>query len=279
MITRTHAVAGLFYPSDPTTLAGTVDDLLAAASPPPPGRIRAVVSPHAGYQYSGRVAAHGLAALARSRPRTVVVVGPSHVEYFSFTSVFDGDAYATPLGNVPVDRELARRLADGARTIRLSQRGHVHDHLPRGEHGLEVQLPFLQRAIPDVTIVPIVMGEQSWAHCDELGLALRALGDDTAVVASSDLSHFYPHEKAETLDRTFAETLTAKDARMLHDAVASGRCEACGAGPVTAALRSVEAMPSLCYHGLARTNSAEVTGDRSSVVGYLCAVFATLEEQ
>lgn len=274
---RTHAVAGLFYPADPAALGDAVDRLFDAAPAPPPGRVRAAVSPHAGYPYSGRIAAGALRAVAASRPRAVVVVGPSHVEHFPFTSIFDGHAYETPLGEVPIDRELSRRIADGARTVRLSTRGHVHCHLPRGEHGLEVQLPFLQRALPDIPVVAVVMGEQRWEQCDELGRALARAGDSVAVVASSDLSHFHAHAEAEILDRTFVDTLSRKNARVLYDAVAGGQCEACGAAPVTAALRAVEALPGLSCHTLARSNSGETTGEHSSVVGYLAAVFCTPE--
>lgn len=272
---RTPAVAGLFYPGDPERLKATVDEMTAAAAPAPAGRVRAAVSPHAGYPYSGRLAARSLTALARSRPETVVVVGPSHVEYFPFTSVFDGEAYATPLGEIPVDRERAAALAEGGESLRFSPRGHMQEALPRGEHALEVQLPFLQRLLPGVHIVPVVMGEQGYAACMELGEAVAGLGGDVAVVASSDLSHFYPHDRAEALDRAFADVLATRDPGAVFDAVRDGRCEACGAGPVIAALRSVQDLPGLEYHMLERTNSGAATGDRSSVVGYLAAVYST----
>lgn len=276
---RTPAVAGMFYPGKADDLAERVDTLLASVPEPPAGRVRAAVSPHAGYPYSGRVAANTYRALSRSRPRTVVVIGPSHVEYFPFTSVFDGDGYETPLGVLGVDTDLAARVAARGGTIRRSPSGHAHDHLARGEHGIEVQIPFLQRALEGAAVVPIVMGEQRWEHCRELAEALAdAAGDDVAVVASSDLSHFHDHARADELDGVFADTLAAMDARALYEAVDAGRCEACGAGPVMAALGAVESVSGRTFHLLERTDSGAVTGDTTSVVGYLSAVVATQME-
>lgn len=273
---RRACVAGMFYPGDADTLSQQIDGFLSTTPQPPRGRVRVAVSPHAGYPYSGRVAAHGFRALADSGARTVVVIGPSHVEYFPFSSVFDGDGYETPLGVIPIDRDLAARIAGERETVRLSPRGHAQEHLPRGEHSLEVQLPFVQRALGGARIVPIVMGEQHWDHCSELGTALaEVLDDDVAIVASSDLSHFHDHERAEALDGAFCEALSTLGAREVYDAVRRGKCEACGAGPVVAALAATEAMDGREFHLLERTNSGRTTGDRSSVVGYLSAIVTT----
>jgi AmmeMemoRadiSam system protein B len=279
---RPPSVAGMFYPGDANELSRRVDELLASVDVPlheaRGARPRLLVSPHAGYPYSGRVAAHGFrAASLEAAPRTVVVVGPSHVEYFDFSSVFVGEGYETPLGVVAVDRDLAQRLCSGLETVRASDRGHVQPHLPRGEHSLEVQLPFLQRAFgDDVRIVPIVMGDQSWRTCVELGEALRAAVDEGAlIVASTDLSHFYDARRAAELDGTFCSVLSSMDARALANAVDERRCEACGAGPVVASLLAVEPLSRRGYHELSRAHSGEVTGDNSSVVGYLSAAVST----
>jgi hypothetical protein len=264
----------MFYPARPAELERRVDEMLAAAPQAGPlGRSRVLVSPHAGYAYSGTVAAYGFRAVADSDVSTVVLIGPSHVEYFDFSSVFDGDAYETPLGVLHVDHELAERVCAGRDTVRRSPRGHVQTHLPRGEHSLEVQLPFLQRIFADVRIVPIVMGEQGWRHCEELGRALAAAaGDDTLVLASTDLSHFYDARRAEELDAAFCRALATLSARVVHDAVKARTCEACGLGPVVAALAAVAGEDGLLYSELRRTHSGAVTGDNSSVVGYLSAV-------
>lgn len=276
---RPPSVAGLFYPGDAAELSRRVDELLASVDVPLPGaRLRLLVSPHAGYPYSGRVAAHGFRAAAQGAPpRTVIVVGPSHVEYFDFSSVFAGEGYETPLGVLPVDRDMVERLCVGRETVRPSDRGHVQPHLPRGEHSLEVQLPFLQRSLGgDVKIVPIVMGDQSWNNCRELGEALGAAVDEgVLIVASTDLSHFYDARRAAELDGTFCSVLSSMDARALADAVDARRCEACGAGPVMASLLAVEPLARRGYHELSRAHSGEVTGDHSSVVGYLSAAVST----
>src|SRR5512142_1456858 len=143
---RPSLVAGSFYPSDPKELTAMIDGFLAQAKPAPVQDLVAIVSPHAGYQYSGPVAAWSYALLKGRKYDRVVVIAPSHVEAFPFVSVFDGDAYSTPLGRVPVDRDFAKKLAGSNPTIRLSDRGHraVGE---RSEHALEVELPFLQRTL------------------------------------------------------------------------------------------------------------------------------------
>ena len=182
---RPAAVAGGFYPADPKILSAMIDDLLAHASPQPINDpILAVVAPHAGYEFSGPVAAYTYAALKGRKFSRVVVIAPSHYEAFDFTSVYDGDAYATPLGTVQVDKAFAKQLAKMSATIRLSSQGHVPT--PKGaEHALEVELPWLQRVLGDFELVPIVMGDQSYESSRALGVALAKLiqGSDTLIVA------------------------------------------------------------------------------------------------
>ena len=255
-----------------------VDALLAeAAHPPVTGRVRALLSPHAGYAYSGAVAACAFATLDRAAFETVVLIGPSHVDAFDFTSVYEGDAYRTPLGTLEVDVEAARRVARQAPSIRLSDRGHTLRGRERGEHGIEVLLPFLQRVCGPARIVPVVMGAQDWESSSALGHALAHTVDleRTLLVASSDLSHFYAYDRAVELDAAFCNALAALDAARLWEAVRSGRCEACGAGPVIAILVAAESWPERSCRVLARRNSGDVTGDRTSVVGYASAIVTT----
>ena len=157
---RQPGVAGSFYPADPKALTAMIDDMLAHAAlsqPPIADPILAVVAPHAGYQFSGPVAAYTYAALKGRKFSRVVVIAPSHYEGFDFTSVYDGDAYATPLGTVHVDKAFAAQLAKMSPTIQLSSRGHTPTK-EGAEHALEVQLPWLQRVLGDFTLVPIIMG-------------------------------------------------------------------------------------------------------------------------
>jgi len=277
---REPAVAGLFYPAQPDVLARNVDALLADAAThvgdDRTRRARVLVSPHAGYAYSGAVAARAFALLTSRAVESVVLIGPSHTEAFSFTSVFEGDAYATPLGILSVDTAAAQRLERAHSSIRRSSRGHVATG-GRGEHGLEVILPFVQRSCGTPTIVPLVMGTQSWDDCAALGRALAENIDldRTLLVASSDLSHFYGYEEALRKDATFCELLAGLDARRLLDALRTGRCEACGAGPVIACMLASEMWHDRQCRILARANSGDVTGDRGSVVGYASAAVTT----
>jgi AmmeMemoRadiSam system protein B len=275
---RAPAVAGSFYPGDAATLARTVDtflhDALATAASEVATPVRLLVAPHAGYVYSGAVAARGFALLDRRAIDTVVIVGPSHVDAFSFSSVYAGTGYQTPLGILQIERDVAQQLAKHDASIRLSPRGHETTARARGEHGIEVLLPFVQRVCDSPRIVPIVMGSQDWDTCYALGSAIADAVDAerTLLVASSDLSHFYGYDEAVRLDTVFCDTLATMDAARLHESVRSGRCEACGAGPVVAALVASTIWSQRRCRVLARINSGDVTGDRDSVVGYASAV-------
>ncbi|MFH1754296.1 MAG: AmmeMemoRadiSam system protein B [Candidatus Latescibacterota bacterium] len=223
--------------------------------------------------YSGHIAAHAY-KLIEGRPiNTAVVISPSHMEFFRFASVFSGSAYETPLGIVPVDQTLADMIASKDDAIKLSDKGHLQGHLPQREHSLEVQLPFLQTVLPDVKIVPIVMGEQSWEMCEALGKVLAPLLKQPHIlaVASCDLSHFHPYEEAERLDRNFIDTLEAMDPKALFKAVHRNECEACGAGPVIATMIAGLAAGAVSCRVLHAANSGDVSGDRKSVVGYTSA--------
>ena len=194
-----------------------IDDMLAHASPPPINDpILAVVAPHAGYQFSGPVAAYTYAALKGRKFSRVVVIAPSHYEAFDFTSVYDGDAYATPLGTVPVDKAFAKQLVQMSPTIKFSSQGHTPTK-EGAEHALEVELPWLQRVLGDFELVPVVMGDQSYENSRALGVALAKLiqgkdkNKDTLIVASSDLSHYHPYDEAVKIDHKTLGALQAWD--------------------------------------------------------------------
>lgn len=274
---RPPAVAGSFYPGEAAALADAVDRLLGTRENEEPlPSVRMLLSPHAGYMYSGAIAGRGFerARVATTHPSRAFIIGPSHVETFRHTSVYPGGAYRTPLGDVLVDTRAAQQLAADDASIRLSGAGHDVARGGRGEHGIEVQLPFLQRCFPGMRIVPVVMGSQSWEACDALGRAISALADwrSDVVIASSDLSHFYSDRRARELDGVFCETLLTMDARELFDRISRGECEACGAGPVVASLIATASLRHRTGELLATANSGDVNHDRSSVVGYAAAV-------
>ena len=274
-LVRRSAVAGSFYPGDAKTLRTNLDALLGnVPSHASPGRPVVLIEPHAGYVYSGSVAAHGYKLLQSCHVETVVVISPSHMEYFPFVSIFEGDAYETPLGRIPVDKSMARELASKAEQLQMSERGHIQTQLSCQEHALEVQLPFLQAVLDRFDIVPIVMGDQSWEACrvlgDALGPFLKRSG--VLVVASSDLSHFYPYDVAKEMDGIFLDRLRRMEPWQLYESVKQKSCEACGTGPVIAGVIAAQHMNSATCHILSSANSGDVTGDRDRVVGYASAV-------
>ena len=286
---RPAGVAGSFYPANPGQLTAMMDGMLAKVSTPGiDGKILAVVAPHAGYPYSGPVAAYTYAALKGRKYARVVVIAPSHYEAFEFASVYDGDGYVTPLGVVPVDREFARKLATMNGSIRLSERGHKAT-AQGAEHALEVQLPWLQRVLGSFKLVPVVMGAQSYASSRALGVALARLiqkessapaqpgsGDaagDTLIVASSDLSHYHTYNEAESIDHKTLGALESWDYLSMSRNFQTRVWEACGGGPIVAAMIAAERMGANQARVLKYANSGDVIGDRSHVVGYSADVF------
>lgn len=266
---RQPAVAGMFYPAAPAELRRTLQALLREATPPTlHGAVTALVAPHAGYPYSGLTAAHAYRLLEGRSVATVVIVSPSHREYFPGVSIYDGDAYRTPLGDLAIAAELRSRLVEGDAVIEASSRGH------RGEHAVEVHLPFLQTTLASSpSILPVVMGDQRPEFCRHLGARLAAVlsGQDFVLVASSDLSHFHPYEEANILDGSVIRTLERGDAERLMDDLGADRVEACGGGPIAAVLLAARALGAGRVRILHHCNSGDMTGDRRSVVGYVSA--------
>lgn len=272
---RRPAVAGQFYTDNPVALRAQIESFIADASPGDPGgEVVALVSPHAGYAYSGQVAAWGYALLRRGQFETVVVIAPSHGDYFRFCAVYPGEAYETPLGVVPVDRELARSISEHDNLIKLDYSGHKSIPGRHGEHSLEVQLPFLQVVLGEFKLVPIVMGEQSGATIAALGQALgEALqGRSALIVASTDLSHFHNDATARGLDAIFMKHLGAFDAQGLWRALENRSTEACGGGPTAAAMIAASRLGADRCTVLRYAHSGQISGDMNRVVGYVSAV-------
>jgi AmmeMemoRadiSam system protein B/AmmeMemoRadiSam system protein A len=279
---RPPTAAGQFYPSDPKVLATTVDGFLArAAVEQPSGTVLALISPHAGYEFSGQVAAYSYSLLKGRKIARVVVISPCHVDAFPYSSVYDGDAYTTPLGAIPVDREFAKRLAALSPLIQVSGRGHGEVQ-GRSEHALEVQLPFLQRALGQFKLVPIVMGSQTYEASRTLGVSLAKLLQggkqgspaelDTVIVASSDLSHYHPYDEAVRLDRATLAAIEEYDYFNMSQNFERRIWEACGGAPIVAAMIAAERLGANQARILKYANSGDVTGDKSQVVGYGAAV-------
>ena len=252
---RPPAVAGSFYPADPATLQRQIDGFLAAPSAPTfPGTPKALVCPHAGIVYSGKTAGIGYAQLkaARLTIRRVVLLGPTHRVAVRGLAVPTVDALATPLGIIPIDAPL-RQHALGLRQV-------VQADLPHAmEHSLEVQLPFLQRALDHFTLLPLAVGD---ASVDEVAGVLEAVwgGPETLIVISSDLSHFHAWRDARELDRKTIDTVLANDGFLNHQ-------QACGATPLNGLLR-VARRRGMQATLLDLCNSGDTAGDKGRVVGY-----------
>lgn len=265
---RSAQVAGYFYPAEPEKLKKDISQLLdVIKSQENINNIFGLVSPHAGYIYSGKTAAHAYNLLAGKNYERVVIISPSHSEYFPGISVFEGDAYETPLGVLEVDREFREKLLTDDETIFTGYEGH------RREHALEVQLPFLQTVLKNFKIVPIVMGDQSKKNVDILAQKLAEISDnETLIIASSDLSHFYTKSQADKLDSIVENRIRDFEFEELQSDLDSHTCEACGGGPIVALMKAASLKNykrSLVLH---RSDSGDVTGDTSEVVGYLSAV-------
>ena len=274
---RSATVAGSFYPADPQVLSSMIDEMLAQAKPRLiADPILAVVAPHAGYPYSGPVAAYSYAALKGRSYARVVVIAPSHFESFNFASIYDGDAYATPLGTIPIDKDFASRLAAMNSDMKFTKHGHSPTSAG-AEHALEVQLPWLQKVLGKFQLVPIIMGNQSYESSRALGVALAKLiesdPESTLIVASSDLSHYHSYAEAAKMDHKTLHALEAWDYFSMSRNFESRLWEACGGAPIVAAMIASERMGANQALVLKYANSGDVTGDRSRVVGYSADAF------
>ncbi|MCE1188688.1 MAG: AmmeMemoRadiSam system protein B [Ignavibacteria bacterium] len=267
---RQPAVAGLFYSGPVTELTDEIDYYLnkAAVQVAPAGPVRGMVVPHAGYVYSGLTAAHAFTLLKEQPVKTVFIIAPSHREYFTDMCIYEGDSYVTPLGKVPVHKEIRQDITSRYPQIRAGVNGH------RAEHSIEVQLPFLQRLLPEFSFIPIVMGEQSAANISLLAEAIQPyIGTDTIILASSDLSHFYPRGIAETLDEVVANYIAQTDYQGLQTSLNKGECEACGGGLIVSLMQALAKNGRTRSNLLHQTDSGAVSGDTTEVVGYLSAAF------
>jgi MEMO1 family protein len=252
---RLPAVAGFFYPGNRAELSDMVSELIARASVSTvPRTPKAYIVPHAGYVYSGSTAAvaYAMAAGQRSTVRRVILIGPSHRVYLEGAAVPNVQAFATPLGEIPIDQELKRSVLDVPGVIES-------DHPHRLEHSLEVQLPFLQLTLGDFTLLPIVVGN---ASAQQVGAMLNALwGDrDTLVLASSDLSHYHPYRAAQTIDAQTSSAILDRRSTLTGE-------QACGAVAINGLLHCAR-VRNLEVTELARCNSGDTAGDKDRVVGY-----------
>jgi AmmeMemoRadiSam system protein B/AmmeMemoRadiSam system protein A len=268
---REPVVAGAFYPNNPGVLSRDVKRYLENAKKEKlEGEIVALISPHAGYIYSGQVAAYAYKLVEGMTFDSVVVVGPSHRALFRGASIYDRGGYRTPLGVVPVDIDLSKKMMEKRKEIQFLPDAHSE------EHSLEVQVPFLQVVLKSFRLVPIVMEPYwNWETCRYLGSAIAesVRGKKVLLIASSDLSHFHSYDQAVKLDKIVLNHIERFDPEGLNRDLKNGRCEACGGGPIISIMLAAKALGANKGKVLKYLNSGDVTGDRGRVVGYAAGVF------
>jgi hypothetical protein len=260
---REPAVAGRFYPGEPDRLRAEVARRLGAAPSAAPLRAIAVLAPHAGYVYSGDVAGATFASI--DVPARAIVLCPNHTGLGATASLWPDGGWRTPLGRVPVDRDLAAALAT-CPLVKPDRAAHAF------EHALEVELPFLQARRPDIAIAPLCLGPLDLAGCAEIGRAVAAAARGSTlgvlIVASSDMSHYLPADEAERQDRRALDALLALEPERLYQTVRREGITMCGVVPATVMLFAARELGATAARLVRYASSGDVSGDRTSVVGY-----------
>ena len=253
---RTCAVAGMFYPRDPSHLEQLLEKFFSKTRSG--GAHLGIVSPHAGYIYSGEVAAHAFSSIPADFSGTFVVIGPSHRGYINCVSKIP---WETPLGVVDTDAEFVELL-----DIETDEFSH------RDEHSLEVQMPFIKYRFPRARIAPVMMGVQDYSSAmrlaEKIVHAIRQTKRDVRIVASSDFSHYVPEQKAKSDDLYAIEPLLTLDTKEFYRRIEERRITACGFGPIAAMVAACGKLGAKTAELVRYATSGEVTGDRREVVGY-----------
>jgi AmmeMemoRadiSam system protein B len=267
---RKPAVSGMFYAGTARELEEQIEwcykhELGPGAIPLVNSKglreIVAIVVPHAGYYYSGPVAAHAYKELADDGIfDTAVILGPNHTGYGYPVSLWAGASWNTPLGDVEINKKLAQRLL--GRVIKADETAHIH------EHSIEVQLPWLQYLYKKVKIVPITMMAQDIETAQTVGKAIAQAGDNLIIIASSDLTHYEPYSVAMEKDSSVIEAIVALDEEDLYERCESLNCTMCGYGPVASAIVAAKEMKAQKASLLKYATSGDTSGDFSRVVGY-----------
>jgi AmmeMemoRadiSam system protein B/AmmeMemoRadiSam system protein A len=275
---RKPAVAGTFYPAQPSELRRMIDGFLRKVTPiQMRGEVIGIVCPHAGYVYSAQVAAYSYTAVKNNSYDVVCLLGPSHRTYVNGAAVYSSGSFETPLGSVDVAEETARALIS-------SGRGFMDDAGPHlMEHSLEVQLPFLQTVLGNFKIVPMLVSDLPASRCEEMGKALAECvrGKRVLLVASSDLSHYPAYEDANKVDNETIkswksmnlEEVSSKEEEILGRQIRNLSCTMCGSSAIMIVMAASKALGADSTIILKYMNAGDVSGDKSGVVGYAAAAF------
>jgi MEMO1 family protein len=267
---RLPAVAGRFYPSNPAELTALIQKYCSIDEGDPRLAVRACLVPHAGYVYSGHVAGAVFARIAL--PRKIIVLGVRHHPQGEPAAILSNGAWRTPLGDVPIDEPLAEALKKACPFLREDSVAHS------AEHSLEVQLPFLQLLAPGFAFVPVALGTMRFESLVNVGEAIaQVLADskeNVLLLTTSDLNHYENDATTRIKDRKAIDQLLALDPRMLYDTCRNEEISMCGLGPAVAMLTALNAMGARKSELVRYATSADVSGDRSAVVGYAGMIFS-----
>jgi len=275
------SVAGSFYPDNPAELSAMVDRFLQQADPQPlEGGIFALISPHAGYGYSGSVAAYGY-KLVRDKPyKTAIIFGPAHHFAFSGIALYPAEVFRIPLGDIKVDDDFINKIADSGLIIKYMPEAY------KEEHSIEVQLPFLQKVLPDCKIAPLLIGDCTLSECKNIAEVLReAIGErkDVLIIVSSDMYHGFDYEEAGIIDNLTLDYIKNMDAEGLYYGIREGKLQLCGGFGAVITLILAKEMGHDKVSVLKYTNSAQVTGKLTKgiwTVGYAsCAIDHSAERE
>ncbi len=268
---RRPVVSGMFYPAKKDTLIKLINDLINQANIEENEKsIFGLISPHAGYIYSGPTAAYGYKLLKNKKFDTIIILGPSHYTLMKGASVWPDGKYETPLGFIDIDSEVTNFLLTNNEHIEFNQIAHIQ------EHSIEVQLPFLQVVLKeDFKFVPIIVGNQQYEYVTTLAESLtdllKTIKKEYLIIASSDLSHYHSADVAQRLDKNVTNAIAEMDIKKLNELIQSQKGEACGIGPIMTLLLLSKNFNYKNIEILNLSNSGDTSGDYSRVVGYLSA--------
>ena len=267
---RKPAVAGKFYPGSNKRLEQDIQNYLDNVEEweEEIDQLYGVISPHAGYEFSGPIAAYSYSVLAKASPKHLIIIAPSHHAYISGFTIYPGAYYETPLGKIPINQELSNTISNNCSSVQRSKSGHQQ------EHSLEVQLPFIQYVLEeDFDIIPIIAGDVDQTGLDMLSEELSEINqkEEIVIVASSDLSHFHSYDQAVKKDRELINKLKDFEIDDLLAAHKSRKLEACGMIPINVLMQFALNSGSPQFKELNYRNSGDTTGEKGKVVGYLSA--------
>ena len=262
--TKDPAVAGTFYPADKKSLQNSVEGFLTKAEKvSTDGKLLALISPHAGYVYSGQIAAYGYKQIQGSDIKKVILIGPSHHSGFKGASVYTKGSFRTPLGEVKINEKLSESLLNETADVKF------YPEAFEKEHSLEVQLPFLQTVLKDFTIVPILIGSPSRQTFEHLISKLTGMLDEnTLLVASTDLSHYHDYSTAKEMDSKVIAAIERLSASDTLDLLRTGKSELCGGFPVIIVMEAARRSGANLGVVFKYANSGDIAGDKERVVGY-----------